>query len=228
MISLTLFLLFFIGHLASASVLTHTQNLFIVKYALKKDVKSVSSATNAVTINQLPVDDESSELVALAGVHYVIQKIAPLKVSTALLINDTSTYQLLGHSTEIVTDTQGVAEINLTDGFYIVSEQVEKSDELNQPAPPLLLELPTSNRTQTTNEGDVYIYPKSSINEKENEGENVVNPYMTKQSSEKGQIKENLPKTSSKPEKKLLVFGFVLMDFSLYLVCYSNLRRNEA
>lgn len=126
----------------------HSQNLVIIKYGLSEGAtgfKESQTVNTGQMINNIPVDNLNHELVPVADIHYLVQEISP-------------SGEKIGKEMDIVTNKLGVAPISLTDGTYLVSEQVNLAAGLKKAAAPVVIDLPTFDQLST-----VYIYPKSSV-----------------------------------------------------------------
>lgn len=196
---------------------THTQNLIIVKYGLKKGVTKAtqSQAINEEEkINNIPVESDESELAPVAGVQYCIQKIQPIGDANAIKITDSTTYKELGCFSKITTNSEGLASMNLSDGFYIITELSDSEVQLFDPAKPILIRLPVVNNQKNGYLNTVYIYPKSSIDPEEN-----YSALKTKTTLKK------LPKTGESSELNSTIIGFLFLSLTAIFVLRARKER---
>ena len=181
----------------------HQQNLVIVKYGLSPKAKGFS-ATNTTSsglkINHLTLDNTSNQIRPLANITYTIQEILPQTSTDKMALKNPQTYRKVGSAKAITTASDGQAQIRLSDGFYIVSEQANTAQGLKHPASPVLLEFPVYQSRQRLD--TVYIYPKSSIDPQEMATVNQSKPPQ--------KITGNLPKTGSVPDN-LVFLGFLFL-----------------
>lgn len=199
---------------------THTQELIIIKYGLSSGASGFSqtqTVNNGEEINGLPTDNNGNQLTPLSGIHYLIQKISPTTDGDAIKLTDGSTYINVGEATEIITNSSGIAQLELQDGFYIVTECANKAAGLSHPAQPILLRLPVVNDAKNGYLNQVYIYPKSSIDP----SENIPSPPATIPKMQK-----NLPKTGESDVAGLSLLGLVLVILAVSAVIINlKLRR---
>lgn len=184
---------------------THTQELVIVKYGLNKNSYGFIPKQTVDTgekINNIPIDNNTNQLKPMAGVQYEIQQIYPTQDGSNINLSNLSTYQKIGSTKTIVTGQDGMAQINLSDGFYIVSELANTALQLKKPAPPVLLRLPAVNPTKNGYLDIVYLYPKSSIDQ--------INQHNLPQKS----TQTMLPKTGTDSSDDFIVVGGLLFIFA--------------
>lgn len=150
----------------------HYQNLIITKYGLSETDETFfgieKDKENFLKINNIPLDSNGFRLNPLKNVTYTIQEIVPKEAQTAISISDPASYILTGVTYEITTNEQGIAEISLKDGDYLLTEQANPTIHLNEPAAPSLLSLPVVNMEGTSYLENVYIYPKSKTDHQKN------------------------------------------------------------
>lgn len=155
----------FCFNFTSGSAKDTDHELVIIKYGLnsKKQTAPQKQVTeSSVKINNLPMDNPTADLSLLSGIHYQLQPIEASNQSVKISLADDSSYIKVGKSTDLITDDQGEASVQLTDGFYILTEEINAAEHLYSPAQPLLIEI-----TQQT-ENPFFIYPRSSIDPEEN------------------------------------------------------------
>ncbi|MCL2113404.1 MAG: pilin N-terminal domain-containing protein [Streptococcaceae bacterium] len=191
---------------------THTQDLFIVKYGLPSGRNQFSQRQTTNTgekINNIPVDNHDSELAPIAGIHYVIQKIIPTRDGDKIKLSDKNSYSVSGKPLELVTNSAGIVSVNLSDGFYIVSEQANAQAHLSTPAHPILIRLPVENTAKNGYLNEVYIYPKSNIDPLEN----THKPKGTSKIP-----KGNLPKTGDGSKLSISALGVGIIGITFMLM----------
>lgn len=219
---LFIFLLSIACPLAAATT-GHRQDLIIVKYGLSTDLNQSTPDTNGNEVNNLPADNNSNQLIPIAGIHYQVQQIVPRQLGLSISVGNTATYRLIGSPINLVTTTNGQAQTNLADGYYIVTEEANPTVGLLTPAAPLLLTLPATNRTQIGSKGEVYIYPKSNINTKQNETSTNLMTSAHGAKNQKSAIK--LPKTGSESSNFVCLVGFI---FVLCAIFFAKTHRERS
>ena len=135
----------------------HYQNLIITKYGLSETDETFFG-----------IEKDKENFLKIKNVTYTIQEIVPKEAQTAISISDPASYILTGVTYEITTNEQGIAEISLKDGDYLLTEQANPTIHLNEPAAPSLLSLPVVNMEGTSYLENVYIYPKSKTDHQKN------------------------------------------------------------
>jgi LPXTG-motif cell wall-anchored protein len=143
----------------------HTQDLIVVKYGLAEDQNlSKDQTTNdGAEINGRPVDDAGQELKPLANIEYTVQPVKPTKDRYSITAKDKDSYVTTGDATSIVTNDEGKAQVNLPDGYYLISELPNKAANLKKPMAPVIIKLPVMNASSNGFLSQVYLYPKSSV-----------------------------------------------------------------
>lgn len=136
----------------------HSQNIIIVKYGLTSSSRGFStdqSFNTGLKINNIIIDNEGKELQPIADISYTVQQITE---KDDLAVMDPSSYTKVGTPIKLVTNKEGIANIRLGDGKYILTEQANSAAGLINPQAPVLLDLPTADSLE-----EIYIYPKSSL-----------------------------------------------------------------
>lgn len=203
-----LFIIIFWATTRASTALAHSQEVVIVKYGLNSDSTTFEgNQTNnsGFKINNIVVDNFGEQLKLLSNISYQIKKVTPSGVGS-IQASNSATYQIIGNPINIITNNQGVARINLSDGSYILSEQANASEGLLKPALPILLDLPTSDRLN-----EVYIYPKSSIVRAEGE------PSMTKQQPKQIMVGQNLPRTGDFISWGVIITGAIFLVIGIFI-----------
>lgn len=210
----------------------HTQTLNIIKYSFTNNNLSFTQDLKTNTkekINNIPIEDYSSELIPLSEIHYTIQKITPKTDGNLIKLNDPSTYTINDKPVDLVTNKEGLASGTFTDGFYIVSEQPNINARLFNVAPPLLLRLPVENVAKDNYLNEVYIYPKSSVEpipkNPNNDDPNPPGKPHNKRSNppakprvtdstppKSNHPREELPKTGDTSQLQLSILGSILIS----------------
>ncbi|XOW21604.1 pilin N-terminal domain-containing protein [Lactococcus cremoris] len=104
-----------------------------------------------------------NELSVVSGIHYLVYEISPTGVGSGLTATNPSqtSYTISKEIADLVTDSNGVASLSVSEGYYLIEEQSNPQKGLLKPALPLVVKLPVSGLN------NVYIYPKSSVDEEE-------------------------------------------------------------
>ena len=212
-VATSIFLLLVLG--VTPSVLadsSHTQQLIIIKYGLSQGATGFckkDTQNSGLKINNIPTDNFNNELSPVADIHYRIQQIFPkINDFTKISLKKPETYARKGKIFEIKTNITGVANIKLSDGFYIVEELPNPTQHLNTPAQPFLIDLPIWD-SEKTELNKVYIYPKSSVDL----------PLRNPSSQIKNTTKEKgtLPKTGEVQDTLACIIGLGLFGLAFIL-----------
>lgn len=178
--------------------------LTIVKYGLSPGATSFSESqttNDGLKINNLPLDNLGNELSVVSGIHYLVYEISPTGDGSELTATNPpqASYRILKEIADLVTDSNGVTSLSVSDGYYLIEEQSNPQKGLLKPALPLVVKLPVSGLN------NVYIYPKSSVDKEE-----TISPPQAKpqpQPKPKPIEVPNAPKTVEDSSKK--VFGLL-------------------
>lgn len=174
--------------------------LTIVKYGLSPGATSFSESqttNDGLKINNLPLDNLGNELSVVSGIHYLVYEISPTGDGSELTATNPpqASYRILKEIADLVTDSNGVASLSVNDGYYLIEEQSNPQKGLLKPALPLVVKLPVSGLN------NVYIYPKSSVDEEE-----TISPPQANPQPKPIEV-PNAPKTVDDSSKK--VFGLL-------------------
>ena len=136
--------------------------LIIVKYGLSPGATGFSenqTTNDGLQINNLPLDNLGNELSVLSGIHYLVYEISPTGDGSELKATNPSpsSYTVLKEVADLATDSNGVASLSVSDGYYLIEEQTNPQKGLLKAALPLVIKAPISGLNE------VYIYPKSSV-----------------------------------------------------------------
>lgn len=177
-------------------------HLTIVKYGLSPGASGFSenqTTNDGLKINNLPLDNLGNELSVVSGIHYLVYEISPIGDGSELTATNPpqSSYTILKEIADLVTDSNGVASLSVSDGYYLIEEQSNPQKGLLKAAVPLVVKLPV------TGLDNVYIYPKSSVDKEE-----TISPPQAKPQPKPKPIEvPNAPKTVDDSSKK--VFGLL-------------------
>lgn len=174
--------------------------LTIVKYGLSPGATSFSESqttNDGLKINNLPLDNLGNELSVVSGIHYLVYEISPIGDGSELTATNPpqSSYRISKEIADLVTDSNGVASLSVSEGYYLIEEQSNPQKGLLKPALPLVVKLPV------TGLDNVYIYPKSSVDKEE-----TISPPQAKPQPKPIEV-PNAPKTVDDSSKK--VFGLL-------------------
>lgn len=174
--------------------------LTIVKYGLSPGATSFSESqttNDGLKINNLPLDNLGNELSVVSGIHYLVYEISPTGDGSELTATNPpqSSYRISKEIADLVTDSNGVASLSVSEGYYLIEEQSKPQKGLLKPALPLVVKLPV------TGLDNVYIYPKSSVDKEE-----TISPPQAKPQPKPIEV-PNAPKTVDDSSKK--VFGLL-------------------
>lgn len=105
------------------------------------------------------MDNLGNELSVLSGIHYLVYEISPTGDGSELKATNPSpsSYTVLKEVADLATDSNGVASLSVSDGYYLIEEQTNPQKGLLKAALPLVIKAPISGLNE------VYIYPKSSV-----------------------------------------------------------------
>ncbi|GBG95957.1 LPXTG cell wall anchor domain-containing protein [Lactococcus termiticola] len=203
---------------------THTQTVTIVKYGLSNGATGFQESQTINTgeeINHLPVyDNTGKELRLIPGITYVIQEIRAAG-SEKIDPNVASTYQSVGAPSQILTDQNGQASLQLADGIYLVEEEANPSKGLLYPAKPLLIELPVWSEANHAYLDTLTLYPKSSVEAQPPSGGKTPqpqpNPKGEHEGGKNGTLNQLLPKTGGAAQIFWVLGGFLSLLFAVLL-----------
>lgn len=234
--SLLLVAVFAGGAVAKADS-THSQTLEIVKYGLTPGATAFTAkdtTNDGQKINNLPTDNQGNQLSPLAGIHYVVQEIRPTGSHIASLNPAADSYTKVGEPADIETNTSGIADLSLTDGVYLVSEQANPAAGLKTPAEPLVIDLPVWNDSNTATPDTVYIYPKSSVDKVGNTPPGAKSPpagttptpngTSNPASGVQGVLQKLLPHTGVASSLGMMLLGLAMLFF---LIFFLKRRKSE-
>jgi len=99
--------------------------LTIVKYGLIPGASGFSEnqTTNAgLKINNLPLDNLGNELSVVSGIHYLVYEISPIGDGSELTATNPpqSSYRISKEIADLVTDSNGVTSLSVSDGYYLI------------------------------------------------------------------------------------------------------------
>lgn len=174
--------------------------LTIVKYGLSPGASGFSenqTTNDGLKINNLPLDNLGNELSVVSGIHYLVYEISPIGDGSELTATNPpqSSYRISKEIADLVTDSNGVTSLSVSEGYYLIEEQSNPQKGLLKPALPLVVKLPVSGLN------NVYIYPKSSVDKEE-----TISPPQANPQPKPIEV-PNAPKTVDDSSKK--VFGLL-------------------
>ncbi|MDM5144047.1 hypothetical protein ICE98_01120 [Lactococcus lactis] len=99
--------------------------LIIVKYGLIPGASGFSenqTTNDGLQINNLPLDNLGNELSVLSGIHYLVYEISPTGDGSELKATNPppSSYTVLKEIADLVTDSNGVTSLSVSDGYYLI------------------------------------------------------------------------------------------------------------
>ena len=123
--------------------------LIIVKYGLSPGATGFSenqTTNDGLQINNLPLDNLGNELSVLSGIHYLVYEISPTGDGSELKATNPppSSYTVLKEVADLATDSNGVASLSVSDGYYLIEEQTNPQKGLLKAALPLVIKAPVS------------------------------------------------------------------------------------
>ncbi|MEI3631756.1 hypothetical protein Tome1A_03885 [Lactococcus lactis subsp. lactis] len=223
-------LLLFLGFVSQKAFAD--SRLIIVKYGLSPGATGFSenqTTNDGLQINNLPLDNLGNELSVLSGIHYLVYEISPTGDGSELKATNPppSSYTVLKEVADLATDSNGVASLSVSDGYYLIEEQTNPQKGLLKTALPLVIKAPVSGLNE------VYIYPKSSVDKEKTGPLNKPKPApkpievpkapKSKDDSSK-KVFGLLLKTGVASSLLLTSYGFVLF---LIIICLKKRRKKE-
>ena len=101
--------------------------LTIVKYGLIPVASGISenqTTNDRLKINNLPLDNLGNELSVVSGIHYLVYEISPIGDGSELTATNPpqSSYRISKEIADLVTDSNGVTSLSVSDGYYLIEE----------------------------------------------------------------------------------------------------------